>query len=177
MGSKFSRFEEGGGVFVWVLAWTFLSMFQVSIQTPRGDKTTINLQDVTANSVSSAVKSNSLLCWYTHYNLEAVPDCAETKMKMVMETFTEQDVIFHAQHTARIIFTLSERKKYSDCSQSVVGWITRNFQNKMPSTQDVSGFYPKNYIDNVYPSLINNMDFSSYRVIQGNVTILFTRYC
>ena len=74
--------------------------------------------------------------------------------------YNETTALEHAQTLARIYFTLSSHRQYSDCRQSYAGWIYRTYSNKYPDIDDLTGFIPKKYTESDIPRPIKTLDLS-----------------
>ncbi|OHT10425.1 hypothetical protein TRFO_20309 [Tritrichomonas foetus] len=72
--------------------------------------------------------------------------------------YSEITALDHAQTLARILFSMSSHRQCSDCSQSVVGWITRTFANSAPSLGDLDGIYPSKYVNSSLPRPVKYLD-------------------
>lgn len=75
--------------------------------------------------------------------------------------YTESAAISHSKSLARIYFTLSSRHQFTDCHQSVAGWIHRAYGSSLPGLNDLKGIYPESFIKNELPRPIKFMDLSS----------------
>lgn len=74
--------------------------------------------------------------------------------------YNESTAIAHAQNLARICFTLSSHRQFSDCRQSVAGWISRTFAVNPPDVDDLSGIYPEKFTSTDLPRPIKFMELS-----------------
>lgn len=80
--------------------------------------------------------------------------------------YTEQLALEHAQNFARICFSHSAHRQITDCTQSVVGWISRNYEiDTYPSlsleVNDLEGIFPEKYQNSSLPYIINYLDISN----------------
>ncbi|OHS94701.1 hypothetical protein TRFO_39125 [Tritrichomonas foetus] len=75
--------------------------------------------------------------------------------------YNEGSALLHVQSLARIYFTLSSHRQYSDCQQSVAGWINRTYSTTAPGIDDLNGFFPEGYIKSDLPRPIKIMDLSN----------------
>ena len=75
--------------------------------------------------------------------------------------YTEIAAISHSKTLARIFFTLSSRRQFTDCHQSVANWINQAYSSSLPGVDDLKGIYPEPFIKNDLPRPIKFMDLSS----------------
>ena len=84
----------------------------------------------------------------------------ELDLSVKILNYNEQTAVEQAQTFARINFSLSSHFQFTDCSQSVVGWISRQFQNNSPELNDLDGIFPEKYVKASLPRVLKHIDIS-----------------
>ena len=149
----------------------------VSLTIPNGEKARFTLNEMTPFQFNFHLGTIPAMNWFTNYSLKTKKgttisfseklDLSSELDKNTLEAtveilpWTPKAIFQHAQHFARIMFTLTERSNYSDCEQSLVSWIGRTFgsvSKNLPNEADYGGILPMNFLKNDQPLMIEHFD-------------------
>lgn len=146
---------------------------KVRIQAPGVPDIHFNVETLDSATILAGLRIQPSLIWFTNYTLKTKSgnsfdssdinqdiENGEITFQLEVSPLTESDALQHAQQTARIIFTISNRNYLSDTQQSIVGWITRTFENKVASPKELTGFIPNEFCKATYPCIVKYLDLS-----------------
>lgn len=123
--------------------------------------------------LSSVMREDPDLCFFTNYslqtksgplrpgaNLNSDVENEELAVTVKVMSYSESEALQHAQNLARIVFSLSSRFQYSDVNQSIVGWLKRNFSDKLPNIKDLALPYPIHFMEAKWGRVVDYIDVS-----------------
>lgn len=103
-----------------------------------------------------------------HFDIQKDKDAKTGDITLNVQNlpYTEQSALEHAQLFARICFAHSLLRQTTDCNQSVVGWITRNYDSNSKASinidiNDLNGIFPEKYQNSSLPLIIKYIDLSN----------------
>ncbi|KAH0786812.1 putative eukaryotic translation initiation factor 3 subunit CLU1/TIF31 [Histomonas meleagridis] len=148
---------------------------KVSICAPGIEPVKFTMSSPDISVILSVINNSSELCYFTNFELATKSGIApeggfdlskdivnnELVIHIRVLPYNELSVVQHVQQLCRIIFTLTSRNSYTDCSQSIVGWLIRKFQNKYPTVEEIDGFYPEGLSKTYISRLIKFIDYDT----------------
>ena len=150
------------------------SNFCAVVRAPELAPIRLSLEDSGISSILSAIEKDPDLCFFINYDLETksgellsqIDDITkhiennEINLKLKVLEYGERELLRDAQNLLRIVFTLSSKFHHSDVSQSVSGWLSRNFAEKLPTEKDLSLPVPETFMDGRWGSSLKFVDLA-----------------
>lgn len=144
----------------------------IIIHSPSCDLIKFNVEQLNISTIMNSINNNPDLCFFTNFEIETASGKAITgnydlskdvvngnlDVYIKVQKYSECTAIQHVQQLCRIIFTLTSRCWYTDCKESVAGWIMRKYQNLMPNIGDLDNIFPDGYCKKEIPKLLTFID-------------------
>ena len=138
----------------------------------------LSVAQIDIASITEAIAHHPDLCFYTNFDLQTQAGASifespnwldgvknnEISLKLKVLEYGERELVQHAQKLLRITFTLSTKFQYSDVRQSVTGWLTRNFSDKLPSVKDLDLPVPQSFTEERWGSALKFVDVARSEV-------------
>lgn len=163
-------------VIVQILTMT-RNITHVKIDFPDNNKVSLDIHDeLTPMTCILGIKAQPIAFWYSNgyfktnngpllstTNLDKEVEKSTLKLVYVENDYNLESALAHIQLIARIIFASTSHPEITDCSQSVIAWMTRTYENvnigkKIPTEQDYLEYFPESFQKIAIPKLVKYFD-------------------
>lgn len=163
-------------------------IIRANITFPDGNHATFTIkEELNPISCFAGIKSLPLVFWYTNGQFATKSGPLDSNSDLIKDvdskgnleiSFQEneynlQTALYHAQQTARILFSLTSHPELADCHQSLIAWYTRNYGaantgKKIPTELDFADYFPFNFLKSAIPKLLKSFDILEKTSIQND---------